>query len=297
MSISAQAGKGEFGDAVVRGKFRGDEVVITTTARLAGAIDSIKWKGKEFINSFDHGRQLQSAAQFDGAGASYNPTEAGSKNDGVGPETTSKLRSMRREGNSISTQTQMAFWLGPGDKPVHCPAGVGVRVPAALSDYILRKTVSLGYGGLGNVIEHRVVFSLPRSHHIGVFEVITAYMPPDFLEFWTFDPQSFTLSKLSDGPGEQSLPIIFSTRDLAFAMGVIGEGLPLAEWPLVGYGRSSFGYLMGDGAATVKWNCVFRLRDIDLGDHGFRCFSIFGSLEDVAMAMKRLRQCAFKVAC
>src|SRR5438128_869037 len=41
------------------------EIVITTTKRLAGAIHSLTWDGKEFINSTDHGRQLQSACSFD----------------------------------------------------------------------------------------------------------------------------------------------------------------------------------------------------------------------------------------
>jgi hypothetical protein len=54
--------------------------VITTTSRLAGAIHSLQWNGKEFIDSADHGRQLQSACSFDNArhanAETFNPTEA-----------------------------------------------------------------------------------------------------------------------------------------------------------------------------------------------------------------------------
>ena len=32
---------------------------VSTSERCAGAIDSVTYKGKEFINSYDHGRQLQ----------------------------------------------------------------------------------------------------------------------------------------------------------------------------------------------------------------------------------------------
>ena len=46
------------GNATIRGKVGDDELVITTTSRLAGAIHSLTWKGKEFIDSVDHGRQL-----------------------------------------------------------------------------------------------------------------------------------------------------------------------------------------------------------------------------------------------
>ena len=54
--------KDEFGHAVIRAPAHGSEIVITTTPRLAGAIHSLTWNGKEFIDSFDHGRQMQSAA-------------------------------------------------------------------------------------------------------------------------------------------------------------------------------------------------------------------------------------------
>ena len=49
------------GDAEISGLVGGQPLVIRTTSRLAGAIDSVKWAGVEFIDSHDHGRQLQSA--------------------------------------------------------------------------------------------------------------------------------------------------------------------------------------------------------------------------------------------
>ena len=53
------------GDAELRGAIGGKPLVIRTTSRLAGAIDSVKWAGVEFIDSHDHGRQLQSASNAD----------------------------------------------------------------------------------------------------------------------------------------------------------------------------------------------------------------------------------------
>ena len=52
------------GNAVIRAPAGPSDIVIRTTDRLAGAIDSLTWNGQEFINSSDHGRQLQSAAFF-----------------------------------------------------------------------------------------------------------------------------------------------------------------------------------------------------------------------------------------
>src|SRR5258708_5824181 len=54
-----------FGDATIRAKAGASEIVITTTARTAGAIHSLTWNGVEFVDSFDHGRQIQSASNFD----------------------------------------------------------------------------------------------------------------------------------------------------------------------------------------------------------------------------------------
>ena len=60
VSLSAQK-LSPSGDAVIRSPEGGGGITIRTTSRLAGAIDSLVWNKKEFIDSHDHGRQLQSA--------------------------------------------------------------------------------------------------------------------------------------------------------------------------------------------------------------------------------------------
>ena len=42
------------GNATIRASVGDSEIVITTTDRLAGAIHSLTWNGKEFIDSHDH---------------------------------------------------------------------------------------------------------------------------------------------------------------------------------------------------------------------------------------------------
>ena len=91
------------GDAQIRSKAGPSEIVITTTSRLAGAIHSLTWNGCEFINSTDHGRQLQSASNFDAGSRikneTYNPTEAGSRFDGAGDDSTSILLAIKAKEN------------------------------------------------------------------------------------------------------------------------------------------------------------------------------------------------------
>ena len=88
------------GDAELTGLIGGKPLVIRTTSRLAGAIESLKWDGVEFIDSHDHGRQLQSAINADVNGVfhveCYNPTEAGSVVDALGRDLTVLDHAARR---------------------------------------------------------------------------------------------------------------------------------------------------------------------------------------------------------
>ncbi|MDB5036802.1 MAG: hypothetical protein JWQ35_330 [Bacteriovoracaceae bacterium] len=65
------------GDSSISGTVFGLPMTIRTSNQFAGAIYSLTWAGKEFINHDDHGRELQSAISFDGYGECLNPTEAG----------------------------------------------------------------------------------------------------------------------------------------------------------------------------------------------------------------------------
>ncbi|MDP1977640.1 hypothetical protein [Undibacterium sp.] len=49
-------------------------ITIRTCSHDAGAVCSLTWRGKEFINDYDHGRQLQSASSFDNLGESFKAT-------------------------------------------------------------------------------------------------------------------------------------------------------------------------------------------------------------------------------
>jgi hypothetical protein len=275
------------GDAVIRGTFGKSDIVITTTDRLAGAIDSLQWGNKEFIDSHDHGRQLQSAAGFDCASPKefwaecFNPTEAGSRADGTGRKSSSKLLQLTAKGAELRTTTRMAFWLAPGEKSFGRPA----LNDQVLSDHQVSKRVRIGYKKLANVIEYEVTFHVPKGerHNYAQFEALTGYMPPEFAKFWTFRPSSGKLEELSDGPGEQEYPVVFANADGTHAMGVFSPDQPSPKFEKAGYGRFRF-----KDEKVVKWNCVFRLRDakgVATGDHRFRLFVAVGTLEDVKQAL------------
>ena len=142
------------GDMQISKKAGAWPITIKTCSYDAGAICSLTWNGKEFINDYDHGRQLQSAASFDGLGEMFNPTEAGASEvtNGINPNPSSSvLQSSRSSSNILATQTKMAFW-NPVDGQ-------------ATSNHILNKQVTIGVYGLAHVIEYLTQFNIPADEH------------------------------------------------------------------------------------------------------------------------------------
>ena len=265
---------------VVRSDYDGSPVHLWTNTRVAGAIDGLTWRGVQFIDSYDHGRQLQSAMQMDGNGECYNPTQAGSRRDGKGDGSSSRLLEARAEGNRLFTRTQMAFWLAPGERSAHCGRQAGTaKNTAPTSDVVIESTATLA----GNVIRHDVAYLLPRAYESAVFEALTAYTPIRFSTVHGVNLATGDLESIGAGPGEQAKPVILSTADGAYALGVYSPPAP----GLRGFGRWLFPDVWGP---TAKWNCVFRARKVAAGRHAFTCYSVFGSLEQVRATILRLHR-------
>ncbi|MCJ2013198.1 hypothetical protein [Methylobacterium sp. J-076] len=275
------------GRATISRPFQGSAIVVGISRRTAGAIDSLTWGGTQFINAHDHGRELQSAASFDGYGECLNPTEAGGNADAAGPRSTTLLTGLTLGPGSLETRAQMAYWMRPGEKAGSCPKGAGPYA-SSRSDDVLTKRVTLGAGGVANAIAYRATFTTAQPHAMATFEALTAYMPPDFSKFWSFDPASGALAPLSQVAGEQTRPVILATPDGSRAMGVYSPDLP-QKGSDGGYGRFDFSTLAGAGNATVKWNCVFRTGPIPAGDHAYTCYTLVGTLDDVTHGMAALR--------
>lgn len=277
------------GEAVVRGRAGKSDIVITTTNRLAGAIHSLTWDGVEFIDSADHGRQLQSAASFDCGKAGFhaecfNPTEAGSRHDGAGDTSTSRLLRLRAADNELLTTTRMAFWLRPGEKSDGKPA----LNAAPLSEHRVGKRIAIGYKTWPHAIDYRVTFTVPpgEGHTLAQFEALTGYMPPAFEKFHTLDLKTGELAALSDGPGEQAKPVVFATADGKHAMGVWSPDQPSKGYEAAGYGRFRFA-----AEKVVKWNCVFRVKEpngVPAGEYSYRMFVAVGTTDDVRATLTEI---------
>src|SRR3977135_2657642 len=147
----------------------GKTLTVGTSSKFAGAVSSIKWGDKEFINNWDHGRQLSPNYQFFNRYICYNPYETGSLEDGNSPTSTSKLLSLTASGNILESETQMAWYYknflqnpsvndACGDPSQWLPV---TPYTSPLSDYRAHKKVTAGWFGPSNVIEYLTDVFIP----------------------------------------------------------------------------------------------------------------------------------------
>lgn len=197
---------------------------------------------------------------------------------------TSQVLSISVSGNQLNMATQMAFWTPAGyPYPVGCggnPAYTVAQNTSNLSGHILTKSVTIGYKGISNVVEDLETFHVSEAHMSGTFESLTGYMPSIFSNFYAFDPQRVALNGLAHTPGEQGLPIIFSTPDKNYAMGIYSPDHPQPGYAGLGYGCFDF-----TPVGTVKWNSVFHTASTPVGNYSYRNYVIVGNLQQVIERM------------
>lgn len=282
-------------NAVISAPVFDSTLTIKTSASLAGAIGSITWKGKEFINADDHGRELQSASSFNGLGECFNPNEAGSKYDGHGSGSTSRLLSIKATGNQLSTTAQLAYWRNcikdnPADPRANDPLA---RSATGLSKHKLSKKVTIGAFGMSNVIDYRVTYHVPENYQKSVFEIATAYMPTETVsKFYGYNPEKKTLHTLSNGPQGQKLPIIFSSSDNEYAMGIYSPDIRMKDSAAFG-DRGYYDRYRSD--RVVKWNAYIVRNETPAGDYTFQSYVIVGSRDQVIQSIDTLYRYSHRV--
>ncbi len=269
-----------------------DGISIFADPNYGSSITSLSYNGYEFVDNYDHGRQIQSAASFDDFGECYNPTEAGNMYD---PEnrTTSIVKHTGVVDNVLSTETDAAFWI-PGDLSYSGQCGTAVPVVRAAQNktdtggYLTQKTVS--FGTIPNSVHFQIGWTVPNPHISGTFE-FTGYLKQEYSDFYTV--QNGQLIPLLAGEtqniGEQPYPIIVT--DGLTAMGAYSPTLPQSTYREAGYGRWKF-----KSSRVSKWNMVWRDRQIPKDkEYKFDAWLCVGYLEEVKTCMNQLIQTGGRV--
>jgi len=274
----------------ISGMVDGDALELTVSARFGGAVESLTWRGKEFINIWDHGRQIGYAWGMNDFGECLNPTEPGSADDGRGLTSTTQLLSVcRTADNSLTTSARVAYWLAPGQSG-GCSGGAATAVnDSVLSDHILDKTIEIGYAGIDNVIVFTAMITMPEVYRSNQLEIPTGYLTYEFNDYWLYNPKTAELIKPESQPitGPWSfeyvgnLPPILATRDGAYAMGAYSAE-PVRYYSILGTANPAL------ADRTNKWNIVVREEPVLKITYTYRSFAIVGTLDQVQEAMRAL---------
>ena len=214
----------------IKGDADGASLFIGVSRRTAGAVNSLIYDNVEFINSYDHGRELQ-LASVSSYGENYNPTEAGSCNDGVGYNTSSNLDAISASGPTLSTTVTPAFWH---TQPGLCKEGHNTT-PLAVN-HKFHKRLNIGIDGISNVVEFNIQMDInelvpqnPLNPKEMRFEVPTGYISGEFSKAYRYNRTNGTLSEISQEmlchenaalPCEIDDPVVYATPDLSHAIGV-----------------------------------------------------------------------------
>lgn len=256
--------------------------------RTAGAIESIVWNYTEFVNQWDHGRELQLAVT-NGSGECYNPTEAGSSNDNTGYATTSQLQLISVSATSLNTSVQPAFWLAPGEPEPNpgptCHVGINTGLVSA---FTMNKSLTLGYGTFPRVLHYQASVYVPFDEPLIQTEGPTQYMPGNFSSFYTIDPSSGQITELSHAPntmGSTQLPLIFATPD-----GLLAE-CAFSMQPPTYYAWFDFSFIAPATDATMKWTMPYIVNNVTAGTWlQFDAFVVVGTLASVQQDVTALYQ-------
>lgn len=237
--------------------FNGKSVVVGANARFGGAIYSMKMDDFEYLDSSDHGRELQTAWQLNGQGEANNPTEAGSAANGAGSTSSTIILAAAVAGTTLTTRVRPAFWY-PYQGQV-------------TSDDSLEKTVTLGHNGRNNILVHDIgmYLSSPYNSSMAV-EGLTAYMPLAFTRFFLLDRATKATTEIlpSGLVSSASLAVMAATADLSKAVALVHPNPQHIYW-------------IGKIGPWPKLDAAWFGANNPAGWYRWRAYTVFGLWQDV----------------
>mmetsp|Transcript_27500 Transcript_27500/g.49529 ORF Transcript_27500/g.49529 Transcript_27500/m.49529 type:complete len:322 (+) Transcript_27500:758-1723(+) len=228
----------------------GEGIQISAGSRVSGAVDSVVYGGKEYINACDHGRELQLAVTTND-GECFNPTEAGSQSDSGSSSSSSQLLGINTNGNVLSSTINPAFWMRPGECEASCGCAANGSV---VSTFTMSKGISFNPYNVPKSFRYLADVKIPQYVPRLQVESPTAYQNAEFTKFYSVNPQTGALT-LHAPPGEghsiaSGNPVIFATQDDQHAMGAI------SKYGANYYAIFDFSKLGSYEESTTKWSIV-----------------------------------------
>lgn len=265
-------------------------ITIGMSSRVGGSIDSLYFHGKEFINSWDHGRQLQFAWQLDNQHECNNPTEAGSSADGLHNSTHSRWIAHSETTTTATTTSYPAFWLGLADRPdcesANQLAGNKLEKFVQVGGPYTIRGISVPKYDADHLVEISGLITIPAATPHFVLESASTHVGAEFSQFYSWEPTTCGLTALPDGvEKEQGTPIIAAVPGGEWAIGQWSADVPSSGYRNYGYGFRHIVVPGNEAASESKINVVYRMDNVPAGKYATQTYVAVGSLEQVRSAL------------
>lgn len=290
----------------------GAKLKACSNLNAGGAIWSWTWSGKQFINTLDYGRLIQSSlGQLFGA----LPTEGGDMVGGSGDYRNwhgSPLHSHTTSpgGTTQSTRGIPLEWklrcFNKGHYDASC-AGSS-NIPVIYHNWRLGKNLSFDLSSINlgsqfnylvpQIARYETVFYTPHGIKKASIEIPTGYLNPEFNRFFTIDASvsdlNVALTEITKAHTAAKAPsnhyqfdvkdaggVVIATSDLKYAMGVYAYQKSLKTKGSIYF--TLFNFL----PSTTKWAAAYS-GELPRGEQVFTSYIITGALSNVRVAMRRL---------
>lgn len=246
---------------------------VTASEAIGGAINSIQYKGLEYINAADTGRGVQTTVRDSRVNEFWNPTEGGAVSDGLNSKTL--VLNTNVTDYSMRIKNQWAFWVGIDDKPTPLCFGP-FRAQSSISNVTMDKTISIN----NNVITINKSIYINYDLEVNLSaEMNVIYMVNALNTHYAYDPSNRTIAplKLSDTNPQPVIISASSDGRQAIAQFIINNDPKITKIFSAVSGMND-GY--GDG--KVYWSdFVGTFAKAKNGTYTFTTYIIVGDLNEV----------------
>jgi alpha-tubulin suppressor-like RCC1 family protein len=273
-------------------------LTISVSWSHAGAITSLKLGNDEFVDNYDHGRQIQSAIQLNGKGEYYNPNEAGTLADPRFGGSTSELLGLAiPSSNKLMTTSDMAYWFVQNQgQPLAVPYS-NAPPNGQMTQFGLQKEVTIGPPGLpANVIEYFSMFhpsatTPPEPVTSSIASAAVYLKPSQFTQAWTYDLATRTLLQHQDGGGaDDRVKVMVWPRSAPLNSLALAAYAPENIQPYRDGSGSQFGWWLPPGAYPPAPSTFLHASNPASGGLpvSYRAYFVVGNLGEVKSSLDAL---------
>lgn len=279
-----------------------NDVEVTASTALAGAIASVKHGGKEYIGSGGHGSVFQWAIRSTPRATPqftecYNPTQAGSVSDdekATAPyheDSTSWLAEFTKTGPSqFHANSRLAMFVPLGERSNYDGCDPSLQQPQrtpfveGLSPYWLKNDVSVS----GNVIKLGGTVDIEEDHGAQMSSTVVAYTQRDFSRQLSYRGNGQTIPFLVEDMDNRPYPVMRCTEkgDHCIGMYLQRSKYPAGTAYFYAHSKQSEPYnaMLGEYMLEVTWITRDREQHVEV-----EAYAAVGTQKQVMETLDRLK--------